>query len=112
MLEGLLDELTHGVALARGQDEVIGGVVLQHHPHAADIITGMSPITLGVQVALKEGREGGREGGVNNQTKQQQNANASDRETNAYRSGREEGGSTYRGTRSSAGPSGYGQRRG
>jgi hypothetical protein len=38
------------VALARGQDKVIGGVVLQHHPHPADVVAGMAPITLSVQV--------------------------------------------------------------
>ncbi len=32
-------------------DEVLGSVVLQHEPHALNIVPGMSPVTLGVEVA-------------------------------------------------------------
>ena len=48
MLEGLLDKLTDGVGLSRGEDEVVGGVVLEHHPHAPHVVTGVAPVTLGV----------------------------------------------------------------
>jgi hypothetical protein len=61
--EGFFDKFSDGVRLARRQDKVIGGVVLQHHPHASYVVTGMAPVTLGIQVACrtKAGRVGGRD---------------------------------------------------
>ena len=51
MIEGFLDKFPHSVALARGQDEVVGGVVLEHHPHASDIVARMAPVTLSIQIS-------------------------------------------------------------
>lgn len=59
----LIHKLTDGVALARGQDEVVGGVALQHHPHASDVVTGVTPVALGVQIAF-ERRNGVAEGRI------------------------------------------------
>lgn len=57
--EGLLDELADGVGLTGGKDEVVGGVLLEHAPHTLDVVLGVSPVALGVEVTevLREGRE-------------------------------------------------------
>ena len=49
-MEGALGELTYGVLLTCGDDEVLGGVVLQHKPHALDIVTGIAPVAQGTEV--------------------------------------------------------------
>lgn len=48
--ERLLDELSDGVSLPRCEDEIIGFVLLEHTPHALDVVASVSPITLGVEV--------------------------------------------------------------
>ena len=53
-LEGLLDELTDGVGLSGSKDVVIGLVLLKHAPHTLDVVAGMAPIALGVDVAEVE----------------------------------------------------------
>ena len=42
--EGELNELANGVHLARGEDKVVWGLLLQHAPHPFDVVAGMSPI--------------------------------------------------------------------
>ena len=49
-MEGVLGELTYGVLLASGDDEVLGRVVLEHEPHALDIVTGIAPVAQGTEV--------------------------------------------------------------
>ena len=53
-LEGLLDKFTDGVGLSSGEDVVIRLVLLEHAPHALDVVAGVAPITLGVDVAEVE----------------------------------------------------------
>jgi hypothetical protein len=53
-LEGLLDELTNGMGLSGGKDVIIGLVLLKHAPHTLDVVAGMAPIALGVDVAKVE----------------------------------------------------------
>ena len=36
--------------LTSSDDEVLGGVVLQHEPHALDIVTGVAPVAQGTEV--------------------------------------------------------------
>src|SRR5262245_27881014 len=48
IVEGQLDELAHGMGLARRQYVVVGPVLLQDPPHAVDIVARMAPVTLGV----------------------------------------------------------------
>ena len=36
--------------LTSSDDEVLGGVVLQHEPHALDIVTGVAPVAQGAEV--------------------------------------------------------------
>ena len=43
--------IPHSGGLARGNDKVFGSVLLQHEPHAFHIVTGVSPVALGIQVA-------------------------------------------------------------
>jgi len=50
-LEGLLDKLTDSVHLSGGEDKVISSLLLEHAPHTLDIVTGVTPITLGIQVS-------------------------------------------------------------
>mmetsp|Transcript_21097 Transcript_21097/g.50915 ORF Transcript_21097/g.50915 Transcript_21097/m.50915 type:complete len:248 (+) Transcript_21097:397-1140(+) len=50
MCERLLYKRPHSVCLPRGQDVVIRSIVLEHHPHTLDVVTGMSPIALGINV--------------------------------------------------------------
>lgn len=50
-LEGLFNKLTDSVHLTGGEDKVLGLLLLKHAPHALDVVAGMTPVTLGVQVA-------------------------------------------------------------
>ena len=52
--EGTLDELANGVGLSGGQDVVIGLLLLEHAPHTLNVVAGMAPITLGVDVSEVE----------------------------------------------------------
>mmetsp|Transcript_17849 Transcript_17849/g.51100 ORF Transcript_17849/g.51100 Transcript_17849/m.51100 type:complete len:406 (-) Transcript_17849:40-1257(-) len=52
--EGTLDEFTNGMGLSGGQDVVIGLILLKHAPHTLDVVAGMAPITLGVDVSEVE----------------------------------------------------------
>lgn len=54
MSESLLDEFTNGVGLSSSENEIIRFVLLKHSPHSLDVVTGVSPITLGVQVTEVE----------------------------------------------------------
>ena len=49
--EGELDEFAHGVRLAGRQHVVVGLVLLQDPPHALDIVAGVAPVALGVEIA-------------------------------------------------------------
>ena len=49
--EGPLDELLDGVRLARGDDVVVGLVLLQHQPHRPHVVAGVAPVALRVEVA-------------------------------------------------------------
>ncbi len=49
--EGQLDELAHGVGLAGRQHVVVGLVLLQHQPHALDVVARVAPVALGVEIA-------------------------------------------------------------
>jgi len=49
-VEGTLGELTYRVLLTSSDDEVLRGVVLQHEPHALDIVTGIAPVAQGTEV--------------------------------------------------------------
>ena len=40
--------------LTRSDDEVFGGVVLEHQPHTFDIVTSITPVTQGIEVAQIE----------------------------------------------------------
>ena len=40
--------------LAGGDHVVVGLVLLEHQPHGADVFAGMTPVTLGVEVAEAE----------------------------------------------------------
>mmetsp|Transcript_17850 Transcript_17850/g.51104 ORF Transcript_17850/g.51104 Transcript_17850/m.51104 type:complete len:423 (-) Transcript_17850:52-1320(-) len=53
-LKGLLDKLTDGVSLSGSEDVVIGLILLKHAPHTLDVVAGMAPITLGVDVSEVE----------------------------------------------------------
>jgi len=53
-LERLIDEVPHGVGLTGGDDEVLGLVLLEHPPHAIDVVARVAPVALGVHVAEVE----------------------------------------------------------
>src|SRR5688572_23423835 len=55
MAEGDFDELSDGMADSGGDDVVIRDVLLQHHPHRADVITRKAPIALRIEVAERKG---------------------------------------------------------
>lgn len=40
--ESLFDELADGVGLTSGEDEVLGSLLLKHHPHALDVVKSYS----------------------------------------------------------------------
>lgn len=46
-----LNELSNAVLHARGNDEVIGLLLLQHHPLHAHIVFGVPPVAHGIEVA-------------------------------------------------------------
>ena len=39
------------MSLAGGDDVIVGAGLLKHQPHGLDVLAGMAPIALGVQVA-------------------------------------------------------------
>ena len=49
--EGQLDEVAHRMRLAGRQHVIVGLVLLQHPPHALDIVAGMAPVALGIEIA-------------------------------------------------------------
>ncbi len=49
-----LDELLDRVRGSGGDDEVVGLVLLQHHPHRLDVVAGVAPVALGVEGAHHE----------------------------------------------------------
>ena len=49
-----LDEVAHAVLLAGGDDEVLGFFLLEHEPLHLDVVAGVSPVALGVEVAEEE----------------------------------------------------------
>ena len=49
--EGDLEEVAHGVGASGGDDVVVGGFLLEHEPHGADVVAGEAPVALGVEVA-------------------------------------------------------------
>mmetsp|Transcript_42810 Transcript_42810/g.130196 ORF Transcript_42810/g.130196 Transcript_42810/m.130196 type:complete len:369 (+) Transcript_42810:193-1299(+) len=49
--ESLLHELTNRVSLASRQHVIISLILLKHHPHALNIVAGMAPIALGINIA-------------------------------------------------------------
>lgn len=48
--ERLLDEFLDGMSLARREDEIVRRVLLQHPPHTLDVILGVSPVSLRLEV--------------------------------------------------------------
>jgi hypothetical protein len=50
-LEGLLDKGADRVGLTSGKDIVFRVLSLEHQPHAIDIVSSMTPITLGINIA-------------------------------------------------------------
>ena len=52
--EGVFDEFFHRVGLVGGADIVVGLVLLEHKPHGFDILWGVAPVALGVEVAEVE----------------------------------------------------------
>ena len=53
-LEGLLNELADSVGLSGGEDVVIGLILLKHAPHTLDVVAGMAPIALGIDITEVE----------------------------------------------------------
>ena len=49
--KGQLNKLADRAGLVGGNDIVIWGVLLQHEPHHLDIVAGVAPVALRVQVA-------------------------------------------------------------
>ena len=49
-IEGAVHEVTHGVGFASRDDEILRVVLLEHLPHALDVVASVTPITLGVHV--------------------------------------------------------------
>ena len=45
------NEVLDAVGLAGGDDVVVGLVLLQHQPHRLDVVAGVAPVALGVEVA-------------------------------------------------------------
>src|SRR6185295_831448 len=64
--EGDLEVFADGMVLAGGDDEVVGGLLLEHEPHGADVVAGVAPVAFGVDVAeaelLLEAELDGRDG--------------------------------------------------
>ena len=53
-LGAALDELAHAVLLAGGDDVVLRLLLLQHEPLHLDVVAGVAPVALGVEVAEEE----------------------------------------------------------
>ncbi len=53
-LEGEAAELAHGVRLTRRHDVVVRRVLLQHQPHRPDVVGGVAPVALGVEIAQRQ----------------------------------------------------------
>jgi len=51
VIEGLRDELVDRVGLPRPDDVVVGGLLLEHQPHGLDVLGGVAPVPLGVEVS-------------------------------------------------------------
>ncbi len=51
MGERLFEELADAVGLARRDDEIVGLILLEHLPHGLDILGGVAPVALGVEIA-------------------------------------------------------------
>src|SRR5580692_72553 len=54
--ERFFDELAHRMRFACRQHKIVGLVLLHDPPHAFDIVAGMAPIALGVEIAEKQRR--------------------------------------------------------
>ena len=52
--EGHLDQVAHRVALAGGDDVVVGRRLLQHQPHRPDVVAGEAPVAVRFEVAEGE----------------------------------------------------------
>ena len=52
--EGVFDIFLHGVGFVGGDDIVVGLILLEHEPHGFDVFGGVSPVTLGIEVAEVE----------------------------------------------------------
>ena len=52
--KGLFHKLPHRVRFSRRQHVIIGFILLQHAPHAFDVVLGVTPVAFGVEVAQKE----------------------------------------------------------
>lgn len=44
----------YGGRLAGANDKVIGLLLLQHKPHAVDVVPGMAPVAFGVQISQQQ----------------------------------------------------------
>jgi hypothetical protein len=53
-VKGVLAELADGVHLAGGADVIVGGVLLKDAPHHLGVFGGVTPVTLGVEIAEDE----------------------------------------------------------
>ena len=51
VFERQLQKFLYGMVFAGGDHVILGLVLLQHHPHRADVIAGEAPVAFGVQVA-------------------------------------------------------------
>ena len=51
MSKGMLDEFPHRMRFAGRQDIIVGLVLLKDAPHSFDIVAGVAPIALGIEVA-------------------------------------------------------------
>src|SRR5919199_2585427 len=54
LVEGDVHALTNRVGLAGGDHEVLGVVLLEHEPHGLDVVLGIAPVALGVEVAERQ----------------------------------------------------------
>src|SRR5215213_4798176 len=52
--EGEIDQLAHRVRLAGGDHEVVRRVLLEHQPHRLDVVPGVAPVALGIEVAERQ----------------------------------------------------------
>ena len=51
---GHFDEFAHGNLFAGGDDEIVRGFLLEHHPLHADVVLGVAPVAQGIDVAEKQ----------------------------------------------------------